>query len=150
MRQKTFILAAVLILIMATTGIGLAEDLVIIVNAKNPIGELSPPEVRRYFLKEHSSWPSGERIRSVDRNGPVPERRVFLDAVIKYSSDQLEQYWIGKRYEKGIPVPPKLASDREVIEYVSSFDGAIGYVNSKSIEPSLNSKIKVVGRIPVP
>jgi ABC-type phosphate transport system substrate-binding protein len=124
-----------------------AEEIAVIVNAKNPIGNLNPPEIRKYFLKEQQTWPNGEKIRSVDRNGSSPERRTFLEKVVKLTPDEMEQYWISIRYQKGIAVPPKLNTDHEVVEYVAAYEGAIGFVNSKSV--GQKSEVKVVGTIPL-
>lgn len=149
MSQKKLLNALALIFVLTNPLLGWAEDLLIIVNARNPTATLNSAEVRKYFLKEHPTWPGGEKVRSVDRTGNAPEKRAFLDRIVKLSDDELEQFWVSKRYEKGIPVPPKLHSDNEVIEYVLSFDGAIGYVNSKSIGPSQRSQLKVVNTIPM-
>lgn len=129
---------------------GWAEELAVIVNVKNPVGMLGPAEIRKYFLKEHLAWDNGEKVRSVDRNGMTSERRIFLEKVIKLNDVELEQFWVSKRYEKGVPIPPKLGSDREVMEYVGSYDGAIGYVNSKSIGSSERSQVKIISTIPLP
>lgn len=149
MSQKRLLNALALMFVLTNPLLSWAEDLLIIVNAKNPTVTLSSAEVRKYFLKEQPTWPGGEKVRSVDRTGNAPEKRVFLDRIVKLSDDELEQFWVSKRYEKGTPVPPKLHSDNEVIEYVLSFDGAIGYVNSRSIGPSQRSQLRVVSTIPM-
>ncbi len=149
MSRKKIIHALVLIFVLAVPLMGWAEDLLVIVNAKNPTAALSSAEVRKYFLKEQVTWPNGEKVRSVDRLGNTSEKRTFLERIVKLSDDELEQFWVSKRYEKGIPVPPKLHSDNEVIEYVLSFDGAIGYVNAKSVGPAQRSQIKVINTIPM-
>lgn len=129
---------------------GWSEELLVIVNAKNQVGTLGPAEIRKYFLKEHLAWGNGEKVRSVDRKGMTPEKKAFLEKLIKMTDTELEQFWVSKRYEKGVPIPPKLGSDQEVIEYVVSYDGAIGYVNSKSLTPAERSQLKVVNTIPLP
>jgi ABC-type phosphate transport system substrate-binding protein len=128
---------------------GQAEELAIIVNAKNPADALNISEARKYLLKEQQIWPNGEKVRSVDRTGNTPERKVFLEKVVKFSANELEQFWVSKRYEKGVPVPPKFHSDQEVIEYILSFEGAIGYVNSKSITPAHRSQVKTITTVPM-
>lgn len=147
--ERKYIIIAVLILLLGRPLTGWAEELTVIVNAKNPIGNLNLAEIRKYFLKEQQTWPNGEKIRSVDRNGNSPERRAFLEKVLKLSADEMEQYWISIRYQKGVAVPPKLNTDHEVVEYVGAYEGAIGFVNSKSIGAGQKSEIKVIGTIPL-
>lgn len=150
MSRKKLINALALIFVLAVPFVSWAEDLLVIVNAKNPTATLSSEEVRKYFLKEQATWPNGEKVRSVDRMGNPSEKKAFLERIVKLSDHELEKFWVSKRYEKGTPVPPKLHSDNEVIEYVLSFDGAIGYVNSKSIGPDQRSQLKIVQSFPIP
>lgn len=147
--KKAMILVGALLVLTIPLN-GWSEELLVIVNAKNQVGTLGPAEVRKYFLKEHPAWNSGEKVRSVDRKGMTPEKKAFLEKVIKMTDTEMEQFWVSKRYEKGVPLPPKLASDQEVIEYVVSYDGAIGYINSKSLTPAERSQLKVVNTVPLP
>jgi ABC-type phosphate transport system substrate-binding protein len=150
MNRMGMIVATMWILLSGSSLGAWAEELAVIVNAKNPIGNLNPAEIRKYFLKEQQTWPNGEKVRSVDRNGSSAERRVFLEKVLKLTPDEMEQYWISIRYQKGIAVPPKLHTDQEVVEYVGAYGGAIGYVNSTNLGGAQKSEIKVIGTIPMP
>ena len=139
----------VLLPLLMTSRIVLAGELVIIVNTENSVSALSPQEVRKYMLKEAISWPNGKKVRSVDRKGSPPQRKTYLKGVVNMNPDQLEKYWVGLRYKNGVPLPPKLGSDQQVIEYVQSFAGAVGYVNSSSISTDQQSSIKIVGTFPM-
>lgn len=149
MNRIRMIVATILVFLSGSSLGARAEDLAVIVNAKNPVGNLSPTEIRKYFLKEKQTWPNGEKIRSVDRNGNSAERRAFLEKVLKLSEDEMEHYWISLRYQKGVAVPPRLNTDQEVVEYVAAYEGAIGFVNSKSIGAGQKSEIKVIGTVPL-
>jgi hypothetical protein len=138
-----------LVLVLGMPLGALAGDLVIIVNAENSVSELSPQEIRKYLLKESLSWPNGKKVKSVDHKGTPPERKVYLENVVKMSNDQLDKYWVSARYKKGIPLPPKLRGDQQILEYVESFGGAISYVNSSSISDAQRSSIKVIGTFPM-
>ncbi len=149
MKLHTFIKISALIFVLGLPVGTWAGDLVIIVNAENPVSKLSPVEIRKYLLKESISWPNGKKVKSVDHKGSPPERKVYLKDVVRMSPDQLDKYWVSARYKKGVPLPPKLSSDQQVIEYVQSFGGAISYVNSSSITDSQKSSIKIVGTFPM-
>ncbi|MBN4054669.1 hypothetical protein JYT87_03070 [Nitrospira defluvii] len=148
MNLKSLIKLAIFIFLLGMPIKALAGEIVIIVNAENPISNLTPQEVKKYLLKEAISWPHGKKVRSVDRKGSPPERKVFLKAIVGMSTNQLEKYWVSQRYSKGVPLPPKLSGDQQIIEYVESFAGGISYVNAKSISESQGSGIKIVATFP--
>ncbi|MFQ5580931.1 MAG: hypothetical protein ACE5FZ_09990 [Nitrospiria bacterium] len=149
MKLHTFIKISALVLVLGLPWGALAGDLVIIVNAGNPVSELSPLEIKNYLLKKSLSWPNGKKVKSVDRKGSPPERKVYLKDVVNMSNDQLDKYWVSARYKKGVPLPPKLSGDQQIIEYVQSFGGAISYVNSSSISEAQKASIKIVGTFPM-
>ncbi len=148
MNLKSLIKLTILIPLLVMPLRAWAEEIVIIVNAENPVSSLTPHEVKKYLLKEAISWPHGKKVRSVDRQGSPPERKVFLKTIVKMNTDQLEKYWVGQRYSKGVPLPPKLSGDRQIIEYVESFSGGISYVNAKSLSEGQGSGIKIVATFP--
>jgi len=149
MKLQSFIGLFTLILLLGLPWNASAGDLVIIVNAGNPVSELSPLEIQKYLLKKSLSWPNGKKVKSVDRKGSPPEREIYLKNVVKMSANQLDKYWVSARYKKGVPLPPKLSGDQQIIEYVQSFKGAISYVNSSSISKEQRSSVKIVGTFPM-
>ncbi len=150
MKGLRLIVAVIGVLLLALPFAAAAEEVAIVVNPKNPVGDIDAARIRSAYLKEQANWPNGDLVRSVDVRANTPERKAFLEKVLKMSAAELEQYWITTRYVKGVPVPPKLASDQEVIEYVIAFEGAIGFVNAKSIDSAKRSQIRIVYTIPVP
>lgn len=150
MRIKTMHLFLVMFMSLAIPLPGWADTLAIIVNGKNPVGELSLPIIQKLFLKERTAWPNGDKVKSVDREGDTLERSVFLRDVLKLSPIDLEKHWVAKRYEKGLAVPQRLKSDQEVIEFVISEAGGLGYVNMKNLDPSQRKMVVIVNVIPLP
>jgi len=107
----------------------LAEDVVIIINEKNPISELSEEQIANFFLKKNRLWPSGEAVRIFDQPSDKEERKIFLKNYIKKSSRELELYWIGQKLYTGYSAPLQINSDL-MTGVVARFPGAIGYVSS--------------------
>ncbi len=139
---------ALVLLLWIVPAQALSGEIAIIVNSENPVENLNMIEIRKYLLKEKISWPNGSKVRSVDRKGLPPERKAFLNEVAHMSPENLDKYWVSKRYEKGIPVPPRLSGDLQIIEYVQAFEGAISYVNADKVKGT--SGVKVVGTVPMP
>ncbi len=65
-------------------------------------------------------------------------RSQFLQAWLKQDEETYIAYWTVRRYiGKGAP-PRELGSPAEVIGYVESTPGAIGYVNEADLKPGAN------------
>ena len=63
---------------------------------------------------------------------------------MKKTESELNRHWAKLKFTgKGKP-PKKLSSDREVLQWVSSTEGAIGYIDGKY----LNKSVKVVLILP--
>ena len=121
---------------------GLAEendDFKVIVNASNPISELSMKEIGRIFLKKQEEWPNGFAITVVDQRPDEPARQTFSREILNKDPSAVEAYW-SKLIFSGMGIPPiKLASDAEVVVFVSRNVGSIGYV---SADTSLGGEVR--------
>jgi len=80
-----------------------------------------------YFLKKKTKWPDGADVNPVDLN--IREvREVFSKEVHNRSFSAIKKYWQRQIFTgRGTP-PPEKTSVAEVLDYVSSNPGAIGYV----------------------
>lgn len=71
-----------------------------------------------------------------------PLRSRFLQAFVKRDEDSYAGYWLVSRYS-GLGTPPKeLRSNAEVIKFVQSTPGAIGYIDESEVRPGMNVLIK--------
>lgn len=64
-------------------------------------------------------------------------RAEFLRLVLQQNDDDYIAYWIVRRsIGRGVP-PPEAENAREVVAYVRSTPGAIGYIDEASVEPGM-------------
>lgn len=119
-----------------------ADEVVLIVNGQNPVEQLSAEDVRDYYFKRRRHWPDGESVRFIDRGSQMPVRDIFLRDILKKSSTDIDLFWIGQKLYTGDSAPLRENSDITVMQFVSSFKGAIGYVSSATVIRS--KKIKTV------
>jgi ABC-type phosphate transport system substrate-binding protein len=113
----------------------------VIVNAANPVSSLEVREVSRMFRKEVTRWKDGSTVAPVDQRTQAPARAAFSQKVHGRSVQMIAEFWRQQIFS-GRNVPPvEKASDVEVLEYVRSNPGAIGYVSSTA---SLAPNVKVV------
>ena len=113
----------------------------VIVNASNPVAELSRVEVSRWFLKQSTKWPDGKVVVPLDQSARSEVRAAFSLGVHKQPIQAIESYW-QKQIFSGRTVPPFVkVGDAEVMAYVSGNASSIGYVSGNA---TLTSGVKAV------
>jgi ABC-type phosphate transport system substrate-binding protein len=100
-----------------------ANDVYVIANAEL---DLSPEEVKEIFLGE-VQFAGSLKLQPVDNAGAQGE---FLARVLKMSGSKYQGAWTKKAFRDGLNAPPLKASDAEVLSFVRSNPGAIGYVSA--------------------
>ncbi|MEQ1814217.1 MAG: hypothetical protein ABL860_07185 [Candidatus Nitrotoga sp.] len=118
-------LCLTIILSLSTTIPALAEDLFVI---SNPDTVLTSENIREVFLGE-KQFAGAVKIVPVD-NSAAQEN--FLSKVVKIDSARYNTAWAKKGFRDGIPQPAIKSGDAEVIRFVKSTPGAIGYVTTES------------------
>lgn len=110
--------------------------------------KISIREVRSIFSLKLRQWRTGERIIIVsysDKNAGAEEQHaIFCKNVLKIFPHQLQLAWDRVTYS-GIGISPKkVDSVEQMIEFISKTKGAIGYVDSESIDVDSIDGIKVI------
>lgn len=131
----------------ATTGTN--AEIIIIANPGNPITTLSAAQVKEFYLREKTRrWPAiNKNIRPTDRKTHCEEQEVFYKKVLGMLADDVERYFISRQYQNAEKSQDKFATDKEIIEFVGTEVGAIGFVNAASLNTEAKGKIKVLLRV---
>ena len=88
-------------------------------------------ELRSVFLEDKRSLKDGSHVEPVfAKSGPAHE--VFLRQYVGKSDDELRTYYRTLVFTGTGAMPKFLASDAEIVNYVATTKGAIGYVSSDS------------------
>jgi ABC-type phosphate transport system substrate-binding protein len=118
-----------------------AAGYVIVVRADNPVASLPRAELSRLFLKRDNSWPGGLAAAPVDLVESVETRQLFSREVHQKPVAAIKAYWQQQIFSgRGTP-PPERASEAQVLDYVRSNPGGIGYV---SADTPLGSGLKAL------
>ena len=106
-----------------------ADGYKLVINAANPVTSLDRREASAIFLRRSTRWPDGTPVMAVD--GPdSPAREAFSKDVHGKKAASIRSHWLQVIFSgRGVP-PPEKASDSDVILYVETHPGAIGYVAS--------------------
>ena len=138
---RVFIMVAVATLAARGVSAQRAEEFKVIVHAGNPISSVSQGQVAGLFLKRETRWRNGVEVVPVDLPETSQTRRTFSKAMLRRSADAIKDHW-NRQIFSGRGVPPlQLASEREIVEFVGSNPGAVGYVSPST---PLGPECKVV------
>lgn len=123
-------IATIAVAALLPTRTAAAQDFKVIVNSANSTTDLPAATVSKIFLKEMAKFPNGTAASPVDLNKASAVRAAFSKAVVGRPVGAVETYWQQQIFS-GKDVPPATkASDDEVIAFVKSNPGAIGYVSA--------------------
>lgn len=102
----------------------------VIVNANNPVSSVDARQLSRMFRKEITRWADGTPVAPVDQKADSPARAAFSTGVHGRSPALIAEYWRQQIFS-GRSIPPaEKASDAEVMEFVRTNPGAVGYVSA--------------------
>lgn len=119
------------ILYAAVTGASARTPVVhviVVVNAANPTTSLKREQLSQIFLRHTSTWSTGGEILPVDQIDRSPAYLAFARDIMRQSESALKRYWQERIFSGNESPPPERVTDSEVLVYVRSNTGAIGYV----------------------
>ncbi len=101
---------------------------VVIVHPEIQGNDLPKVILSAIFLRKAPRWETGLEVQPVDQSMSSPVRAQFTAAVLDVPFDGLPRFW-SDQIKAGVQPPPVKSSDQDVIAYVASTPGAIGYVS---------------------
>ncbi len=102
--------------------------IVVVVNAANRVTSLRRDQVAQIFLRQLATWEGGGEILPVDQIERSPARAVFARDIQGQTVKSLKTYWQQRIFSGDESPPPERVTDSDVLTYVRSNSGAIGYV----------------------
>ena len=125
-------------------GVGAAQaDLVVIVNASNPVRQLSTQQVSDLYLGRARTFPGGEYALVFDLPRDDVLRQKFFFGLTGMSPQQVNAYWSRLMFSGQVLPPQILPSDRAVLDIVRRNPGAIGYVRADGLDSSVRIVLTV-------
>jgi len=118
-----------LLLVLSLSSAAHAASYKLIVNDSVKVRSLSKKTVSDSFLKKVRKWEDGAAIVPVDQLEASDVRDAFSRAIHGKPATAIKSYW-NQQIFSGRDVPPvEKKSDAEVVAFVRSNAGAIGYVS---------------------
>ena len=119
----------------------------VVVNEKNPINNLSAPELRKLFAGEKHAWAGGLPVKIFVR-APGANERVVMLKLLGMSESEYKRYWAGQVYRGEAQAEPVgLFSNGMQREAVVLYPGALALVNVQDVKVGMKV-VKVNGHMP--
>lgn len=113
---------------LASSLLGAGSPIVVIVNAKSGVTEMTQTEATNLFMGLQKRLASGLVALPVEPVGDEGIRSRFYQLLVNASLPQIRSYW-ARMYFSGQAQPPRQAKNaEEVIEVVLVNRGAVGFV----------------------
>lgn len=126
---------------MTTASAFVFADVAVVANKGITTDAISKKEAKKIFLGKTKSL-GGTSLMLADLPKGDKSRDEFYTNVVKKNGKKLKAYW-AKIVFSGKGSPPKsLKSDEEMINWVASTPGGMGYVNSLSVNDSVKVLLK--------
>ena len=91
-------------------------------------GSVSGSDLKNMFLNKKTSWSDGSRVvLATQKSGGTHD--AFLKAHVGKSPSQFKSFWRKLVFTGKAKLPKAFASDADVISYVKSTQGALGYID---------------------
>jgi ABC-type phosphate transport system substrate-binding protein len=107
------------------------DPIVVIVNAANPIDNLTVGELKKLFMSDRSKWDTGKSVAPVMVTAGAPERTAFLKIVCGMSDGDFSKYFLQAAFTGKSATPPKeVGGAASVKSFVAGSAGGIGFVKA--------------------
>ena len=131
-KLRTFFI--LLIFISSTT---VNADLAIIANSGYQGGELNEEIIKKLFLRENASFPSGHKVALINHAMGSPDRKDFFKYVLQMGEVRYKRYWARKKSIGKRGAPEELGSHKDILNWVSSTPLGITYIDEKMVDDSV-------------
>ncbi len=148
MTRTSFIVISSLISFVVTLpAFAQTTDVAVVVNTKNPVTNLTLPELRKIMRGEKHAWNGGKPIVIIVRGSDCHERTTLLD-LMKMSETDYKAYWRSQVFRgEATTEPVAVPSNGMQREALALYPGGIALVESQDVKPGMKV-ISLEGHMP--
>lgn len=103
-------------------------DLVVVVNARNGVAVMTRNEIINIFFGRYRQFFNGVEAQPVDLVDGHPDRGHFYAGLVGKDVSDVNAYWSRQVFSGRAQAPLRVNSTEEVLKWVSSHPGGIGFV----------------------
>ncbi|MBS1145370.1 MAG: hypothetical protein H6R14_2776 [Proteobacteria bacterium] len=104
-------------------------EIVVVVNARCGVAAMTRNEVINIFFGRNRQYFNGVEAQPVDLTDANPERARFYSLLVGKDLSEINAYWSRQVFSGRAQPPVKVGSAEEVIKWVVSHPGGIGFVD---------------------
>ena len=131
-KLSLFLFILVVLATFTTWGFAAQENYVVVVHPSNPEATMSKGQISNLLLKKSSRWDSDLTAEPIDLDARSPIREAVSRDIHGRSVNSIKSYWQRQIFSGRSVPPPEAQSEAEVIAWVRSHPGGIGYVSSSA------------------
>jgi ABC-type phosphate transport system substrate-binding protein len=102
----------------------------VVIHPSSSLDSVTRKDLTRIFLKQRSSWGTGDLAKPIDQKPTSEVRIAFTEEVLGKSIREIESHWNAQVFSGKSSPPRMVGTDEEVLEFVRSNPGAVGYVSA--------------------
>lgn len=103
-------------------------DLVVVVNARSGVAAMTRSDVINIFFGRNRQFFNGQEALPVDLEDMHPQRVQFYKQLVGKDLSEINAYWSRQVFTGRMQAPPRLSSTDEVLKWVATRPGGIGFV----------------------
>ena len=141
-RQAVLLLMAVLLAAVVPLA-GADSGFRVIVHPGVKGSQIPRATLSSIFLKQAPRWSDGTPVLPVDQSMRSPVRQSFAADVLQRPMVEVQIFW-SRRMATGVTPPPVKQSDQEIVAFVASTPGSIGYVSAAQPLPETVRQVAII------
>jgi ABC-type phosphate transport system substrate-binding protein len=113
-----------------------AAEVKVVVHGTNALDTITKAKVADLFLKRVTRWEDGRAVTPVDQSEKSAVRAAFTKDLLGKEVVWVKSYWQKMIFSGRATPPAELSTDTQVIDFVRTNAGAIGYVSESTAIPA--------------
>lgn len=114
------------------------SEIVVIVNAENPITQLDKETVKNIFLGRLTRFPNSElAISTIEIKGNNQQKELFYKLIANKTLNKINRYWARYLFTGKMSPPKKLLNNQAIVQEISKNSTGIAYIDSKDLTPEV-------------
>ncbi|HEV7522429.1 MAG TPA: hypothetical protein VGP89_15100 [Candidatus Angelobacter sp.] len=125
-----------------------AGDIAVVVNASNPVNDVSMSELRNMLMGDRRFWKGNVRVKLILREPGTRDRDAILGLLLKLDNKAFAAHWRAKVFRgEAAEEPLSVSSVSQLEHFLLQNPGGITFMTAKATVPQLKV-LRLNGKLP--